>query len=392
MALAAAAAAVLDELRLLVARLQRAAVDARAAAADGSSGGGGGSGGEGATARRKRQGAALAALERARSLADEVLRCVAPSELGGNDAAGEVGEVDSGALERWERGLDAVRRVAARVDPAGAMEAAGAEEASTAAPPPLSAADEAALAAVCAAGRAADAEALRGIVRALRAVEARVDFHAGLARAAQSAAFERAPGDELAACGSCGSVGGGSSYSRDNFAYGSTPFSSFASLFAQCGALALAAMRAGGGGGAEDRGAEIVVWGSSVGWMVFYAALGLGCRARGVELLPALDAVARGVALREAHALAGRATLECGDLMRSDVSRASAVVLASQCWDEPLVAAAAAKLAVELPVDAAVVDYRCEAMLATGAFELVHEARLSVSWNDSQGLYVFVKR
>lgn len=143
---------------------------------------------------------------------------------------------------------------------------------------------------------------------------------------------------------------------------------------------------------ASGDGAEIVVWGSSTGWLVFYAALGLGARSRGVELLEPLHTVARAQALKHASVLRGRAHLECGDCLRSDASRAAAVVLASQCWDDELCARVAVKLAAELPVGAAVVDYRREALAARQEFALVHVARLPVSWNASQPLYCFVRQ
>ena len=114
------------------------------------------------------------------------------------------------------------------------------------------------------------------------------------------------------------------------------------------------------------------MWGSSTGWLVFYAALGLGACSRGVELLEPLHTVARAQALEHASVLRGRAHLECGDCLRSDASRAAAVVLASQCWDDELCARVAVKLAAELPVGAAVVDYRREALAARQEFALVH--------------------
>ena len=41
---------------------------------------------------------------------------------------------------------------------------------------------------------------------------------------------------------------------------------------------------------------EYVVWGSSVGWLVFYGALTFGWRSVGVEILPGLHEAAAGVA------------------------------------------------------------------------------------------------
>ena len=94
-------------------------------------------------------------------------------------------------------------------------------------------------------------------------------------------------------------------YSAGNFAYGSTPYQTWRLLTtipAVARALVLCMQpsqpsrpsqpstqggeaQGAGGGDAEGREA-FVVWGSSLGWLVFYAALTYGVRSRGVELLP----------------------------------------------------------------------------------------------------------
>ena len=100
-------------------------------------------------------------------------------------------------------------------------------------------------------------------------------------------------------------------YSAGNFAYGSTPYQTWRLLTtipAVARALVLCMQpsqlsqpsqpshppdtatqggeaQGAGGGDAEEREA-FVVWGSSLGWLVFYAALTYGVRSRGVELLP----------------------------------------------------------------------------------------------------------
>lgn len=47
----------------------------------------------------------------------------------------------------------------------------------------------------------------------------------------------------------------------------------------------------------------------------------------------------------------------CGDMLEADLSLAAVVLLTSQCWDAALAARVDAKLAMELPPDAVVVDY-----------------------------------
>lgn len=119
-----------------------------------------------------------------------------------------------------------------------AISGEGASVALPAESPPLGEEDEAALVEVAAEGRSDDAEALRAVIHALRAVERRVEFHAELAKASRSAAAAAAAAP----------------YSRDNFAYGSTPFATIRALFGSCEALAWAVQRARGGldGGGDD--------------------------------------------------------------------------------------------------------------------------------------------
>ena len=136
-------------------------------------------------------------------------------------------------------------------------------------------------------------------------------------------------------------------YSRDNFAYGSTPLSSWLELFACEPVQAVIQARPA----AELR---YVVLGSSTGWLCFYGACVYGFRTRGIELLPNLVAAAKRTA-REA-AIFG-VHFECDDMLRSDLRGSHLIILASQCWDAPLLAAVRVKLLDELPTGALVLDY-----------------------------------
>ena len=72
------------------------------------------------------------------------------------------------------------------------------------------------------------------------------------------------------------------SYSRTNFAYGSTPLSSWLALFRSTPVRAKL----------ESKSCRYVVLGSSIGWLVFYGACICGLESEGVELMPLLVQVA----------------------------------------------------------------------------------------------------
>ncbi|PNH09640.1 hypothetical protein TSOC_003722 [Tetrabaena socialis] len=150
-------------------------------------------------------------------------------------------------------------------------------------------------------------------------------------------------------------------YSMDNFSYGSTPYASWLQVLEAAGSAVRDAMAA--------PGREYVVWGSSCGWLVLYGALTYGWRSRGVELLSCLHRCAEGAAEAQAGALAGTAgvRLVCCDLLHDTVRGAGLVLLADQCWDAQLAAAAAAKLARELPAGALCVSYTGDALAGFGA-------------------------
>jgi hypothetical protein len=92
---------------------------------------------------------------------------------------------------------------------------------------------------------------------------------------------------------------------KTNFAYGSTPYQTFRAITrfpavaqALVSCTLLPAQEKEGAEGEGDVtlcggvGGAVVVWGSSLGWLVFYAALTYGVRSRGVELLEVLSLLA----------------------------------------------------------------------------------------------------
>ena len=193
--------------------------------------------------------------------------------------------------------------------------------------------------------------ALRRALGSLRALESDLDFQAALLLEQMR-------------------VHARSGYSRENFAYGSTPLSAWLAVF-RCDAVAqrVRELTAGGGGGAGEAAdvaaadaaapPNYVVFGSSLGWLCLYGACVYGLRAEGVELLPKLCDCARAAAAaaRVPPSGAGGVSFVCADALAHGVTRARLLVLTSQCWDASLCAAVRAKLLAELPDGALVIDY-----------------------------------
>ncbi|KXZ49842.1 hypothetical protein GPECTOR_19g293 [Gonium pectorale] len=217
--------------------------------------------------------------------------------------------------------------------------------------------------------------ALEAAVRELAAREQRLGFHARLA--AEVAERFGTCGAGEGAAGAMRSPNGGNStgqlpYSLDNFAYGSTPYATWLKVLSAAGDAVEAAM--------ATAGREYVVWGSSCGWLVLYGALTYGWRSRGVEILACLHETAVQVA---AQLPAGgppgsaAASFRCGDLLLDDVSGAGLVLLADQCWDPQLAAAAAAKLGRELLQGALCVSYSGAALETVMAPEVAEAGSVS---------------
>ena len=132
---------------------------------------------------------------------------------------------------------------------------------------------------------AARMKALAVLVADLRAAEASFDFQRTLMQAHQR-------------------LGSTTEYSRDNFAYGSTPWQSWIQLHTDpgCRELAVAARRCAAAGSPLP---EYVVFGSSLGWLCFYAALSLSVHAVGYEIVEPL--VTKAEQMRVQHCCAGAA-------------------------------------------------------------------------------------
>ena len=210
---------------------------------------------------------------------------------------------------------------------------------------------------------------------------------------------------------------------RETFAYGSTPFLSWQKLFeGNCNTLDDAIRRCkferqtilG-----EEKQRSYVVFGSAMGLLAFYGAVGLGLRTLGYEILPCLARSASEIAKSfglcddtvESTSNPQLLRLVEGDMLNADIKEAGVVLLTSQCWDYELKKKVYTKLATELQRDALIIDYTpglgCFSLESTGTggplgnemntvktrfcFLEVKSAKVvtSVSWNASQPFYVF---
>lgn len=233
--------------------------------------------------------------------------------------------------------------------------------------------EQRAVSSICTAAR--QPRELRVAVRALRALESNLDFQAELLEAQRA-------------------VSTATGYSGANFAYGSTPLQSWLVLF-DCDPVRAALASAPPPGGLR-----YLVLGSSLGSLVLYGACVHGLVSRGIELLPVLARHA--TQLSDAAGVVG-VSFDCADMLTSDLGQPQIVLLASQCWDPPLIATLRAKLLRELPLGALVLDYTAAlgqppeeaqghdgpAAPATRAFELQCTVRAPVSWDEAHCFWVW---
>ena len=272
---------------------------------------------------------------------------------------------------------------------------------------------------------------LRRAVAALRAAERDVDARARLVAETRAISLSAAAENETKKY----------SYTEENFAYGSTPLASWLLVHVACPELleatralandpqrtllASGRRRSSGDASSSENGLYInpspregyAVWGSSSGWLVLYAALGLGVRAVGYELLECHVDTARRVAREclqtrddeDRLSAAGEKTTETplraaaaarferGDFLTLEGSvgpETRVVWLTSQCWDRGVLDGAARRLRLGLASGAIVVDYgdRLARGAEAEAFERVARVEAPVSWNANQTFHVFRKK
>ena len=185
---------------------------------------------------------------------------------------------------------------------------------------------------------------LGSIVAEMQALESSVEFHTALLAAHRKlTAGENSQDDANQKIQPL-------QYSRANFAYGSTPHSSWLALFQQCTPLRAAVddMLALRGVSNSRRSVdEYCVFGSSLGWLCFYGCLTFGLRCTGYELVQPLVALSKRVA--ERHGIAESVTFHHMDMLDADLRRVRILVLTSHVWDVPLLQRLDAKLAREVP-------------------------------------------
>lgn len=271
------------------------------------------------------------------------------------------------------------------------------------------------LARLGAGARRADPATTRLVVAKLAAAERDVDARAALAHEIETRFRVASPGTSP-----------GTSYSSENFAYGTTSLRAWTRVVAACPALARA-MRALAADAEKDaegappaslrveskslgddfsggestlrvleQKARCVVFGSSTGWLVFYAALAYGARCVGYELLEGRVATARETArfvFSSDKKVKRLFAFSCADASVAPLGEtAKVVVLTSQCWDEALKTRVATRLASHLTVGALVVDYGDRLRREPAFGEPVAVVEAPTSWNEKQKFYVFQKK
>ena len=229
-------------------------------------------------------------------------------------------------------------------------------------------------------------QALEQVIQGLRHCETTYDFHGQIICEATSLLAPTTEQDDSDSDDSSEEESNKNkrntdAYSLENFAYGSTPLSTWL--------LLMSAIKTAG------FATHLLKWGvvgSSCGWMVFYAALLNGNEAHGWEILPALHTYAAQVLAKHVptrfHSLLH---FHCLDALQGDICHCNAIVIAGQCWEPWLLTAMYAKIKLECQVGTLLLDYngalkRLMKQDQTGEmktqrfFNLVFVKPLSVSW------------
>ena len=243
----------------------------------------------------------------------------------------------------------------------------------------------------------ADLKSLADVVRRLREHERDVDARATLASEVRRlAANSSTPGIEP------GTAPCEPTYSEDNFAYGSTPFATFWKVIEECPLLAAAMARMAScqqkeyGIFMHQRGFQ--VWGSSSGWLLFYAAFACKVAGVGYELLGCHVDFANELLYSMLNKLGKPPVFIKGDVLEiGDVEcmpEPPVVWLTSQCWDQSLRTRVNDKLTKECVAGSLVVDYGEGVGLGGCAdtWEKVSSTTAAVSWNPTQTFHVYRRK
>ena len=255
-------------------------------------------------------------------------------------------------------------------------------------------------------GRKQD-DTLRSVVASIRMREASMDFQFSRGAAVTAMAANNIPG-----------VVGQRLWSEGNYGYGLVTFPAWEAIFVRPGiardlvkplvvaaAAAAAAAEARGtppSNTASDR-APFVVLGSNLGTEAFFAALSLGVRVEGHEILDSLHNTATRLQHEWSVPRSGPASVHLvrGDALDADLSSARVLWMDNQVWDDRLVNAMLRKAAAELPPGALVVDFasasrpgisRDTASASMQALPLVGCAALESSWSAGRTSVAFRAR
>ena len=224
-------------------------------------------------------------------------------------------------------------------------------------------------------------------------IENSVEFHSALLSAHRKLGVATASDGNSAAAEAAADGGGGVAaqlqYSRRNFSYGSTPHSSWLAVFEYYPPLraAIEDMRSGRCAGHD----EYCVFGSSLGWLCFYASLTYGVHTTGYELVGPLVALASRLSLRHCNIEdAGSVTFHHADMLTADLSQVRVLVLTSHVWDKQLCVRLDAKLAAEMLPGSFVIDYNGRlAESQPRRFTVVASVTVPTSWAGDTELHVF---
>ena len=271
-------------------------------------------------------------------------------------------------------------------------------------------------------GRKQD-DTLRSVVASIRMREASLDFQLSRGSAVTAMAANSTPG-----------VVGQRLWSEGNYGYGLVTFPAWEAIFvrpgiardlvkplvvaaaaaaaAEAAAAAVAAAEARGtrypytppppSNTASDR-ASFVVLGSNLGTEAFFAALSLGVRVEGHEILDSLHNTATRLQHEWSVPQSGPASVHLvrGDALDADLSSARVLWIDNQVWDDRLVNNMFRKAAAELPQGALVVDFasasrpsisRNTASATVQALPLVGCGALESSWSASRTPVAFRAR
>eukprot|EP01025_Chloroclados_australasicus_P065196 TRINITY_DN8850_c1_g1_i1.p3 TRINITY_DN8850_c1_g1~~TRINITY_DN8850_c1_g1_i1.p3 ORF type:complete len:159 (+),score=16.79 TRINITY_DN8850_c1_g1_i1:202-678(+) len=130
-----------------------------------------------------------------------------------------------------------------------------------------------------------------------------------------------------------------------------------------------------------------MVWGSSIGWLIFYTRLTQDVYCEGYEILG--GHVEEATKILQKHNI-DRVKFINEDMLQSDIQGVRILVLTSQCWDTSLKEKAYLKICWELNQEALVVDY-CNDLSYYENFSMLTVVEGQVSWNHKQQFYIMGK-